>query len=416
MFIKRKPRLVPLTIPQTHLIPLPEPNAMLQYASETLAFASLARELARDPEIREQSASLVTGLVDCFRPEPPNQAEEEILLKALGASVRLGWAFAKVEETLKSSRPSFSDGRIHNAVIGAAGGLSDFPEELQMKMFYALQCGYYVGRTGDRDGVLGGDASEGNASPPGAGGHPRMSDKQTSSEGKKAFLVFHVPFWRDWLCWATALGVFAGAHSTFQDYRGDILSGLTRFSALALSIDLLVVVGFYLVFFGFGAGALRKALRRRRNSFPRPTDRARGALWLSLLGLVVLLPVGAAYGSISAGPPFANQAEQQTCAEAQNVVNALEAANSATNRAEGLTALEDQVRALGLMATHAQETGNARLASEALSTQEVLAASIEALLAGDALRARSNAEDGDVHFDALAAECRGLGLALTPPG
>ena len=183
MFIRRKPRLVPLTIPQAHLIPLPEPNAMLHYPAETLAFASLARDLARDPEIREQSSSLVTGLVGRFRPEPPNQAEEETLLKALGTSVRLGWAFAKVEETLKNARPGFSDGRIRNAVIGAARGLSDFPEELQMKMFYALQCGYYVGRTGDRDGVLGGDASEG--SPPGAGGRPGTSRRGKHADGQR---------------------------------------------------------------------------------------------------------------------------------------------------------------------------------------------------------------------------------------
>lgn len=101
-----------------------------------------------------------------------------------------------------------------------------------------------------------------------------------SRRRKGAFFVFDIPFWRDWLCWLTAFALFGGAHNTLADYGDELAQGLTQFSLVALSIDLLLAIGFQFALFGLGIGAIRKAVRRRRNPESGPSDgTGRNSLW-----------------------------------------------------------------------------------------------------------------------------------------
>ena len=154
MVRKRKPKQIPLTIPKYNEISIPDIETMRRYATETMGFVSLAQRRARDDELRQEASRLVYGLFERFRRELPSEIEEDYLLRAIGASVNLGWAFAAVEQTLDTTRPRYSDARILNGIFDSANAITDFPEHLQMIMMYSVRCGYYVGRTGDFAGIL----------------------------------------------------------------------------------------------------------------------------------------------------------------------------------------------------------------------------------------------------------------------
>lgn len=235
----------------------------------------------------------------------------------------------------------------------------------------------------------------------------------TPQRRRGVFLVFDTPFRSDWLCWLTALAVFAGARSTFADYGGGLAQGLSRSSQLALIVDLLIAVGFQIALFGLGIGAIRRAFRRRRGRERQPSGRGdRINLWPRFIGYVVLPPIFVAYGTASASRPAASAAEEQTCQAAQGAVDALGALAAATDRDEGLRAMDDAAKTLDLMAIYAHETDNDVIGSEAQLAQGAMVASFEAMISGNVNKARNLSEEGDPHFDAVAAECARLGLRL----
>lgn len=231
-----------------------------------------------------------------------------------------------------------------------------------------------------------------------------------------ALFFYDAPLWRDWLAYVTGLAVFVGARGAFEDYSLNLTGGLSSFSAVALLIDLGLAVAFQLLLFGVIPGAIRRAIRRRKTA--EVSDRSfkpsagQGIIQVSLL--LLALPTLAAYGTVVANRPTANQAEMETCDAANRVLSAFTVLQGAGNRYDAQQALIDVVSAMDDLATQAAGSGNETLQSEAVGARDTMAASLEAYADGDSQGGASLSKRGDEQFNAVAAECQRLGQPLPP--
>lgn len=146
-FGRKQPRTIPLEPPVMNHPPKPDVDALHNQSHETHAFIQVAWDHARTSATREASVPIVSRLLRRL-PAGPVGLDHSLAVNALGDAVCLGLGLADIETYTGMAPPGTSDVRIWNAVVLSAESFSAFPDQVRDLMFFAVQVGYYVGRTG----------------------------------------------------------------------------------------------------------------------------------------------------------------------------------------------------------------------------------------------------------------------------